>query len=243
MIDVKSTFLAILVVLGLSGCATVPANQMGGDPDDPYERFNRGSFDATLALDRAILRPVAIAYRSVLPEIIRDSIRNVLNNLDTPVILANDVLQGQANRAGITLARAGVNTTIGIGGLIDVAQRWGLPRHDEDFGQTLAVWGVDSGPYLFVPLLGPANPRDLVGTGVDFVFDPFTWWQFNGRYWVAAGRTTIDFVDLRARNIDTLDEVEKSSLDFYASVRSLYRQTRENEIRNGATEVQDLPEF
>jgi phospholipid-binding lipoprotein MlaA len=243
MRHLKALVAAALAALPLAACATTPASMMAAGENDPFESWNRGVFDFTIKLDKAVFRPVAVAYRDVLPGGIRDSIRNFLNNLDSPVILANDVLQGEANRAGITLGRAVVNTTIGVGGLFDVAQVWGLPRHSEDFGQTLAVWGVESGPYLFLPVIGPGNPRDLIGTGVDWIFDPFTWWQFPNRYWVQAGRTGIDFLDLRARNIDTLDEIEKSSLDYYASVRSLYRQTRENEIRNGASEVQNLPEF
>jgi phospholipid-binding lipoprotein MlaA len=147
------------------------------------------------------------------------------------------------DRAGVTLLRAGVNTTIGLAGLVDVASRWGYMRHYEDFGQTLAIYGVGEGPYLFVPLVGPGNPRDIVGWGADLAFDPFTYAQWREKFWYQAGRAGVDFVDLRARNIETLDDVERTSLDFYASVRSLYRQTRNNEIRNGATEVQDLPDF
>src|SRR5258706_7858300 len=104
----------------------------------------------------------------------RDSVRNFLNNLDSPITLANDVLQGEISRAGDTLIRVGVNSTLGLGGLVDVAKRGGYIRHSQDFGQTLAVYGVGEGPYLFVPLLGPGNPRDLVGCVADLAFDPLT---------------------------------------------------------------------
>jgi phospholipid-binding lipoprotein MlaA len=239
----KALISAALAGVVLCGCASMPAIEGPQAINDPLEGFNRVSFDTTLALDRAILRPTALAYRQVFPAFLRDSIRNFLNNLDSPITLANDVLQGEVTRAGDTLIRAGVNSTLGLGGLVDVAKRWGYMRHSEDFGQTLAVYGVGEGPYLFVPLLGPGNPRDVVGWGVDLAFDPLTYAQWREKFLWQAGRTTVDFVDLRARNIETLDEIEKTSLDFYASVRSLYRQSRNNEIRNGATEVQDLPDF
>lgn len=211
--------------------------------NDPFESVNRFSFDVSLAFDKGIVRPVAVVYRRIVPEPVRDSIRNFMNNLDSPLIFANDVLQGETDRAGTTLLRAGVNTTLGLGGLFDPAARMGYMRHYEDFGQTLAVYGVGEGPYIFVPLFGPANPRDILGWAVDLAFDPLTYARWDGKFYWQAGKSAVDLVDLRARNIDTLDDLEKSSLDFYASVRSLYRQSRNNEIRNGATEVEDLPDF
>ncbi|HYM19203.1 MAG TPA: VacJ family lipoprotein [Micropepsaceae bacterium] len=235
-------FAAVLVGFVLAGCATTPATE-GSDVNDPLEGWNRTMFRVTLAVDKAVFRPTAIAYRDVFPQPVRDSVRNFLNNLNSPVVLANDILQGEANRAGITLLRAGVNTTIGVGGLFDIAQKWGYQRHSEDFGQTLAVWGVGEGPYLFLPLFGPANPRDLFGYVTDIFFDPITYAQWDGKIYYQIGRSGIDYLDLRERNIETLDEIEKGSLDYYASIRSLYRQTRNNEIMNGATQVQDLPDF
>ncbi|HEX3484929.1 MAG TPA: VacJ family lipoprotein [Micropepsaceae bacterium] len=238
----KGFMAALLGCVVLSGCATMPANGPQ-DINDPFESFNRASFDVTMKVDKAVYRPIADGYRRIFPNPVRLVFRNFLNNLDSPIIFTNDVLQGSLDRAGVTLLRAGVNTTIGLGGLVDVARRWGYIRHSEDFGQTLGVYGVGEGPYIFVPLVGPGNPRDIVGWGVDFAFDPLTYAQWREKFWYQAGRSAVDFVDLRARNIETLDDVERSSLDFYASVRSLYRQTRNNEIRNGATEVQDLPDF
>ncbi len=238
----KGLMVAVVAAILTSGCAALPP---GGPQDinDPFEPVNRLTFDTTLAVDKGVFRPTAIAYRRIVPEPLRDSVRNFLNNLDSPIILANDVLQGETNRAGITLIRAGVNTTFGLGGLLDVASRWGYMRHYEDFGQTLAVWGVGEGPYLFVPLLGPGNPRDVIGWIADLAFDPFTYLQWPHKFEWQAGKWGIDYVDLRARNIETLDDLEKTSLDLYASLRSLYRQSRNNEIRNGAPEVQDLPDF
>jgi phospholipid-binding lipoprotein MlaA len=234
-----STGLAVV----LSGCAGMRAAEGPQEVNDPFEPVNRVMFDTTLALDKGLLRPVAVAYRSVVPDPVRETVRNFLNNLDSPVVFANDVLQGDADRAGVTLLRAGVNTTIGLAGLIDVASRWGYMRHSEDFGQTLGVLGLGEGPYIFVPLLGPGNPRDILGWGVDWLFDPLTYARWREKLLWQAGRAGVDYTDVRARNIETLDDLERTSLDYYASVRSLYRQTRNNQIRNGTGEVEDLPDF
>ena len=143
---------AILLTLGvivLAGCATPRATDRLADANDPLESLNRASFNATLAVDKAVFRPTAIVYRSVVPEFFRDGVRNMLNNLRSPVILANDLLQGETERAGVTLVRAGVNTTLGLGGFFDMAQRWGYVRHSEDFGQTLGTYGMGEGPYIW----------------------------------------------------------------------------------------------
>jgi phospholipid-binding lipoprotein MlaA len=234
---------AVLVGVFLTGCASMRAVEGPQEINDPFEPFNRVMFNATLAVDKAVLRPTAIVYRAVFPQPIRDSVRNFLNNLDSPIIFTNDLLQGELARAKVTLVRTVVNTTVGIGGLFDVADRWGFPRHREDFGQTLATLGIGEGPYLFIPLFGPANPRDLLGYGADLFFQPLTYVQWGDESYVPYVRYGVDLIDLRARNIETLDEIEQTSLDYYASVRSLYRQSRNNEINNGASAVEDLPDF
>ena len=234
---------AVLVGVFLTGCASTRTGEGPQDVNDPFEPFNRAMFRATLAIDKVVLRPTAFVYRAVFPEPIRNGVRNFLNNLDSPVIFTNDVLQGEFARAKTTFVRAVVNSTVGIGGLVDVADRWGLPRHREDFGQTLAVYGLGEGPYLFIPLFGPANPRDLLGYGADLFFSPLTYVQWGDEQYIPYVRYGLDLVDLRARNIETLDEIEQTSLDYYASVRSLYRQSRNNEINNGAAAVEDLPDF
>jgi len=233
---------ATVAGFSLAGCATASADGPQ-DINDPLENWNRLMFNVTLAVDKGVYRPTALVYRRVLPQVVRNSFRNFLNNLNSPVILANDVLQGELDRAGITFIRAGINTTAGVGGFFDPATRWGYQRHDEDFGQTLGTYGLGEGPYLFIPLVGPGNPRDLLGRGVDIFFDPLTYVQWGDEFYVPYARFGVDFLDLRERNIETLDEVEATSLDYYASVRSLYRQTRNNEISNGASTVEDLPDF
>jgi phospholipid-binding lipoprotein MlaA len=234
---------AVLVAtLCLAGCATAPV-EGPGDPNDPFERTNRSLFESSLAIDRALTKPAALAYRRV-PRPLRNSVRNFLNNLSSVNVFANDVLQAQPKRAGDTLVRAVVNTTIGVGGLFEVAADLGIPRHSEDFGQTLAVWGVGEGPYLVVPLLGPSTTRDLFGRVVDaFVIDPLNYVQWGDEYYVPYAKFAVDNLDLRERTIETLDDIERSSADFYAGVRSLYRLTRNNEIRNGEAETEKLPDF
>lgn len=240
--SVLRSFLGIaLFSLFLAGCATRPSG--GPIENDPFESTNRVFFYYTMQIDKAVVRPTALAYRRVFPQDVRTSFRNFVNNLGSPAILVNDVLQGEIDRAGTTALRAGVNTTLGLGGFLDVAARWGYPRHSEDFGQTLAVYGVGEGPYIFVPLLGPGNPRDLLGYVIDFAFNPVSYIRWGNELWVPYSIYAVDLIDVRERNIETLTDIELNSLDFYASVRSLYRQTRANEIRNGAMEIQDLPDF
>lgn len=201
------------------------------EANDPYEPFNRAMFDFNLTLDKVVLRPVASIYRSILPEPVQNGVHNFLHNLRSPVILGNDLLQGELNRAGSTLARFAMNSTVGILGLYDFAAYVGIEKHNEDFGQTLAVWEVEPGPYLILPIFGPSNPRDGVGRVADVLIDPFTWLA---PFEVQLARTIGTAVDARARNFDQFNDLEQNSLDFYSAVRSLYRQKRADEIRNGA---------
>ncbi len=230
----------VAVGLLLTACSTT-----GGNPqaNDPYEQTNRDVFDLDVKLDRAVLLPTAEAYNAVVPELARDGVHNFLLNLNSPVILANDMLQGEAERGGQTLARFVLNSTIGIGGLIDIAGKMGIPYHDEDFGQTLGVWGAQEGPYLVLPFFGPSTPRDLVGNAVDIAFDPNTYISYNYKFYWSLGRGVLSVIDLRARNATTLASIERGSVDYYASVRSLYRQNRANEIANGQQDVNTLPDF
>jgi len=173
---------------------------------------------------------VAQAYVDNVPTGIRRVVRDALRYLKTPVIFVNNVLQGDLDRAGNTLSRFVVNTTIGFGGLVDTASESGVPYHSEDLGQTLAVWGVGEGPYLVIPLLGPGSLRDGLGKIGDSFIDPlgeideavFDW-----------SHRLVDGVDTRADLLGTLDDLERTSLDYYAAVRSLYRQKRNDDIING----------
>ncbi len=211
------------------------------EENDPLELFNRFVFSFNLALDTFIFKPGAATYRFLLPVEVRDSVRNALRNLSTPVILANDLLQGELERAETTLVRFFLNSTVGLLGLFDVAADWGYPYHDEDFGQTLAVHGVGEGFYLVLPIFGPSNPRDGIGRLVDTFLDPLTYVaQANDAEEYLVARTVIAGIDLRSRNIEALEDLKRDSIDFYARIRSLYRQKRANQINNG--EVQgDIP--
>jgi phospholipid-binding lipoprotein MlaA len=234
---VRATMLAATLLV--AACATPPGED---DPEalaefrennDRFEPTNRALFAAHEAADRNVLQPVAEAYRDVVPQGIRIAVRNVLGNLRAPVILANDLMQGNLTRARSTLGRFMVNSTIGVGGIIDVADYWGERGHSEDFGQTLAVWGVGEGHYIFVPLLGPSSPRDLLGQGVDFVINPMSWFG-QGVLVDAAGWTQLGLtvVDTREALLEPIDQVRATSLDPYTTLRSAYRQRRGYEIRN-----------
>ena len=230
-------FSLLLTLGGVVGCTPRPP---ASDPDaladyeqtnDPLEPTNRVFYRVNNAIDTVILRPAAQAYRFVVPGRVRTGIHNVLTNLGTPVQLGNDVLSGKPRRAGDTTMRFLINTTVGALGFFDVATDWGYPIHDADFGLTLANWGAGEGPFLFLPVLGPTNPRDASGFGVDTVSDPF--------FWLGQGapvkaldwsRFAVNAVDKRERALDAVDQIKKTALDPYATFRSLYRQHRESQI-------------
>lgn len=231
--------LAAGLTLGLGACATPPTDpeQLAAfeEANDPLEPMNRYFFDLNNALDELVLKPFAGWYYILLPNFAQDGVRNAINNLRTPIVLANDLFQGEIDRAGTTIGRFFVNSTIGLAGLFDVASEIGLAYHDEDFGQTLAVWGTDEGPYLVLPFVGPSNPRDATGRVVDHFLDPLTYlaWDHD---WISTAnyvRAGLDVVDTRARNLRTLDEIKAGAIDYYATIRSLYRQQRDDAIRNG----------
>ncbi len=231
---------SLFAIAMVTGCATPPpaddkeAVAEFEQVNDPLEPMNRVVFDFNQAIDKVLLKPLAQGYRATVPAFGRDRVRDVLNNLRSPIIFANDVLQGQPDRAMQTLMRFAFNSSFGIGGLFDVAAEGGLPYHDEDFGQTFAVWGVGEGPYVVLPILGPSNPRDTTGMAVEWLADPFDMWMdHEGQDWAIWTRAGVAGVDKRESLLDTLDEVERGSLDYYSAMRSLYRQRRDVEIKNG----------
>ena len=220
--------------MSLAACATQGDANLGNGLYDPLERVNRASFEFNIGVDEAIGKPIAIAYRKALPRPVRDGIRNVADNLYSPVTFVNDLLQGEFARARITLTRFFVNTTAGIGGIADVARDIGMPGHREDFGQTLAAWGIGPGPYIVVPFLGPQTTRHLGGRAVDVGFSPFGYvLAAQDAEWVGIAVTAINAVDQRERLIEAVDGLKKTSLDFYAAARSSYWQARLAEIHNG----------
>lgn len=230
----------IAVLLGsLAGCATRPP---ASDPEaladyretnDPLEPTNRAIYAFNNAIDNAVLKPVAQGYRYAVPAPVRGGIHNILANLSTPVQFSNDVLDGKPRRAGDTTMRFLINSTVGVLGFFDVAKNWGYPDHDTDFGMTMALWGLPAGPYLFLPVFGPSDPRDAVGLGVNTAMDPFTWvGQGAAVRALDWSRFTVNGVDQRERHLDDIDSVKKTALDPYATFRSLYRQHRTSQIED-----------
>jgi phospholipid-binding lipoprotein MlaA len=238
---VPATIMGAALAAFVTTAAAVPqaAAQTAGEPpmksvSDPAEGLNRAVFEFNRALDTLILKPAAVFYKDVLPPPFQRGIRNFLNNLRSPIILFNDVLQGEPQRAGETVGRFLINSTVGIAGLRDQAGQWGIYRHDEDFGQTLAVWGMGDGPYLMLPVFGPSNPRDTVGLIADTLMDPVgIWARGKNINWVNYARSGGTATERRAAAYDTIEDLERTSLDFYATVRSLYKQRRDDEITNG----------
>lgn len=245
----------LAVVLVLAACANRNADApVAGTPsatadiyeidddNDPLEIVNRFIFAFDMTLDVFIFKPAAATYRFLLPVEVRDSVRNVIRNLRTPVVLANDLFQGEMERAETTTMRFLINTTVGVLGIFDVADGWGYPHHDEDFGQTLAVHGAGEGFYLVLPIFGPSSLRDGFGLVVDILLDPLTY--VGQAYDVddeLLTRPVVGGIDTRSRNIETLEDLQKDSIDFYARIRSLYRQSRANDIRNGAGAGDQVP--
>ncbi len=246
----RLVFSGLLIVFALimAGCAAssggAPQAVAEEDFNDPIEDVNRAIFEFNQSVDRNVLVPAAKAYRTVLSDPLRDSVRDFLVNLRAPLVFANDTLQGEFSRAGDTLARFVINSTIGIGGLVDVAGRWGIPFHEEDLGVTLGAWGVPEGPYLIIPILGPSNIRDAAGQAAEGFADP---WNIlaadHSLVWISFVRGAVSGVDQRSRYIESLADIERTSLDYYATIRSLYRQRRAALIRHERENLPPNPRF
>ena len=223
------------------------SNKNSGEVKDCFESVNRATFKFNQVLDGAVFEPLAKAYR-VLPSPVRSGTGNALDNLSTLVTIPNNLLQGDFKKATVNTGRFIVNTTIGVVGIFDVAEKVGFPEYEkEDYGQTLGVMGVGEGCYVVLPVLGPSTVRDTVGSLANLMggdawynvtvandtqyFSDFDYWASR----VGAG------IDFRAKNIESFDNLEKNSMDFYASVRSLYLQDRQQKIANSKaiTETQN----
>jgi len=231
---------AFALSLMLGACSTPSAESLA--QNDPWEKTNRDIFDFDVRMDHAVARPIAKGYRAAVPEPVRDSIHNALSNLNSPVVLANDVLQGDGEKAANTAGRIVINSTVGIGGLIDVASKIGIPGHENDFGITLGKGGIAEGSYLVLPFAGPKPPRDLLGTVVDQAFDPLTYVRFHGKDTWMVVKFGVAILDSRTSQLDAIESIERSSIDFYATSRNLYRQSRNAQINEGkAGAADDLP--
>lgn len=242
---------ASALALSLAACASAPKAGDPGQIADPYEGFNRQMFAFNSGVDKYALEPAASAYETVTPEFARDRVGDFLRNLKSPVVFANDVLQAEPSRAADTFTRFAINTTVGLAGLWDAADYFGIEPHSEDFGQTLAVWGVDSGPYLVMPFIGPTTPRDMFGMGVDRALDPLTWTEFDGDPdlddKIMAGRAILGGLNARVELDDAIEQLNTQP-EPYIALRRIYSSQRQTEIRNGepldeAELYEDLPDF
>jgi phospholipid-binding lipoprotein MlaA len=224
----KSLITLVAVALLASGCST--------KTDDPLETYNRGMFAVNDAIDTVLIRPIAKGYRYVTPGGIRSRIGNMSDNLYEPVSMLNAFLQGDFTQGMTNFWRFVINSTVGLAGMHDVAATAGLNPRREDFGQTMAVWGVGSGPYIVLPIFGPSNLRDTGGRVADWFMDPVNYalrapddtdWD-----WTLLGVRGAQALVARERLLDPIDDINSSSLDPYASFKSIYEQHREAEIKN-----------
>ena len=229
--------------LVLAGCATTPPSPEALAANDPYEQTNRDTLKLNGKIDKYFVVPTVAVYFVLVPESGRRGVHNFLGNLSLPTIFVNDMLQGEFSRAGKTIWRLVVNSSLGLGGFFDPASKIGIAGHGEDFGQTLAVWGVKEGPYLVLPFFGPSNPRDATGMAVDLAMDPTNQIAFKQHIWWSVGREYFTLLDLKGQTYQTIQGIQRSSVDYYASLRSLYRQMRNDQIRNGRKANEDLPDF
>ena len=219
-----------------------------GPVKDCFEGLNRATFALNQSLDKAIFKPVAKGYRN-LPSSVRSGTSNVLVNLSSLITIPNNILQGQFKTAGINTGRFIVNTTVGILGIIDVAEKMNFPEYNkEDYGQTFGAWGIGPGCYVVLPVLGPSTIRDAAGSFVNIMGgDPYynVSNHGNNEYLddeVYITTKIISGIDFRAKNIDSIDNLQKNSMDFYASVRSLYLQDRQKKIANKKATIEIMYE-
>jgi phospholipid-binding lipoprotein MlaA len=217
---------ALLLVVGLAGCAS------SGNPRDPWEGYNRGMFQVNEALDTVIIKPVAVSYDFILPEPIRILVTNFFSNIGDVMIGVNDLLQGRGEQAFNDLGRVVINTTLGFGGLFDVAGNAGWYKNDNDFGVTFGRWGVPSGPYFVLPILGPSNVRDTFGWAADIAASPLDLiFRDPTAYYTAWG---VKFLNTRANLLPAEKIIEEAATDKYSYLRDAFMQNRLNLIHDGA---------
>lgn len=230
--------IVVAAFIFLAGCATVDPEF--ADPRDPWEGFNRAIYSLNDTLDKAIIKPLAQGYNLIVPTPVNKGVTNFFNNLGDVTSAINNLLQFKMGRAISDIGRVAINTTIGIGGLFDVASNMDLPRYGEDFGQTLGTWGVATGPYLVLPLIGPSSGRGTVGVVVDWFTDPVTYLEDDTLRWSLRG---LDLVDTRADLLNASRVVEEAALDPYAFVRDAYLQSRQNEVYDGNPPEEEEPAY
>lgn len=231
----RRSIVALLCAVAVTGCASAPPGAL----NDPYEHTNRDMFAFNDKFNKYVTLPIAWVYVQQLPAPIHKGLNNLFANLESPVTFANDLLQGHVERAGETLLRFTFNSTVGFAGLYDIAAREGLPRHVSDFGQTLSIYGVNSGPFLVLPVIGPTTPRDAFGGLADLALDPLLYvppsWPLAARAGTTVGLHVVTPFEEHASSITFRNQLAGDSVDPYGTMRSVYRQQRASEIESGET--------
>ncbi|HTH95407.1 MAG TPA: VacJ family lipoprotein [Rhodocyclaceae bacterium] len=221
-----SLLLALIAAALLGGCATTANN-----PKDPWEGTNRVMFSVHEGIDTAVLKPVAKGYDAVTPDLVQAGIGNFFSNIDDLPVMVNDLLQGKPADAVSDLGRVVMNTTFGLLGFFDIATQAGLEKHDEDFGQTFGRWGVNSGPYVFIPVFGPRTARDSVGLVFDIYADPV---GYVSNVRLRNSMIVVRAISYRAELLPADKVIDEAALDKYAYIRDAYLQSRENLVYDGS---------
>ena len=228
----------VTLAITLGGCASMGVN---GDPRDPLEGLNRNTYRFNQGMDKALFHPIARFYQAITPGFVDEGISNIFSNINDVVVIVNDILQFKLSQAVYDLARLVVNSTLGLGGFFDISTGMGLVKHNEDFGQTLARWGIHSGPYVIVPFLGPSTLRDTVGYGVDSaLLSPVAYVSEAAHQ---AGLLSMNYIDYKADAQSAGDLIEEAALDEYEFTKSAYLTRRENLINDkesGGGEFEDF---
>lgn len=218
----------LFTLLLLAGCSSTPKTS---DPSDPYEGFNRAMYTFNDTADRWVIKPVAKGYKAVTPDPVEKGVSNFFSNLGELTVIINDGLQGKGDQMLRDSTRFMVNSTLGVFGIFDVATPFGLPKHNEDFGQTLATWGVGSGPYLVLPLLGPSTVRDTTGFGINALTASYT--NFVEHVPTRNSAFALNMVSTRANLLNASSLLDNAALDPYVFLRNSYLQRRNHLIYDG----------
>ncbi len=242
------TYTALLLLLGLGGCAGAPASEtVSPENDTALETYNRAMFSFNNKLDKFVIRPVAKGYRAVTNEYFRQRVTNFFSNIDEPISAANHMLQGEFSDSGNNLGRFVINTTFGLVGLYDVASSMGMEKDKTGFDETLATWCVPDGPFIVLPVVGPSTPRAAVGFTVDGYSSPGYWiaQESGGEdawlvYYTASG---LKYLNLMAENLKFLESLEEGSIDYYEAVKSAYLQNRGKIKACGRNEENSVPDY
>lgn len=216
-----------VMVACVAACASSATEQH--EYDDPFEGYNRAMFSFNYQVDKYVIKPVAEGYRAVTTPFIRERISSVIDNLKEPVSAGNHLLQADPEASVKSLSRFVINSTLGLVGMFDVAEGWGLPKDKTTFNETFAKWCIPQGPFIVLPLLGPSTPRAATGMALDFVFDPVYWATYqdsNVHDKASWGYAIAQGITAREAALDILDDLERNSVDFYATMRSAYLQNQ-----------------